>query len=136
MKAGTTSLAHYLRAHPQVHVPERKELYFFTGEDHWRRGTAWYESQFDGAGEALAVGEACVGYSMHPVYADVPERIATVLPRVRFIYLVREPVDRMVSHYRHRVWHGEEDLPIERALFEHGEYLDTSRYAMQVERYL
>ena len=136
MKAGTTSLASYLRAHPQMHLPERKELYFFTAEDNWTRGKEWYEAQFRGAGDALAVGEACVGYAMHPTYQGVPERIATMLPRVRLVYIVREPVDRMISHYRHRAWNGEEDLPIERALREHDVYLDTSRYAMQIDRYL
>jgi hypothetical protein len=117
-------------------MPARKELYFFTAEDNWMRGTDWYEAQFRGAGDALAIGEATVGYAMYPRYLGVPERIASVLPGVRLIYLVREPVDRMISHYRHQVWDGKEDLPIERALREHDLYLSTSRYAMQTDRYL
>ena len=62
MKAGTTSLFHYLRDHPQVFLPEEKELYFFTEEDNWHRGLEWYRSRFRGAGDAKAVGEASVGY--------------------------------------------------------------------------
>ena len=136
MKSGTTSLAHYLRAHPEVYVPDKKELYFFTAEDNWDRGIDWYEAQFRAAGDARAVGEASVGYSMHPRFDGVPERIAKVLPEVRLIYLVREPVERMISQYRHHAWHGWEVLPIDRALRENPVYLDTSRYAMQIERYL
>ena len=57
-KAGTTSLYHYLRGHPQVFMSERKELNFFVENDGWVKGTSWYERQFEGAGDAVAVGEA------------------------------------------------------------------------------
>ena len=46
MKAGTTSLWHYLRTHPQVFMPDVKEVMFFDPRHNWGRGVAWYESQF------------------------------------------------------------------------------------------
>lgn len=158
MSAGTTSLYRYLSEHPQVFMSRRKELYFFVEEANWPKGRTWYERHFDAADGALAVGEACVGYAMHPVFSGVPERIAALLPDVRLIYLVRDPIERMRTQYlRYRfpakvraeepppggdpavaaaLNRGWDRRPIERALLESPVYLNTSRYALQIERYL
>jgi hypothetical protein len=136
MKAGTTSLYRYLRAHPQVFMPEAKELNFFVAERRWHRGRGWYEAQFAGAGDAIAVGEASPIYAMYPEFAGVPDRIARLLPQVRLIYAVRHPIERIRSHYLHQVARGREHGPIEHSLRADPRYLDTSRYAMQIERYL
>ena len=137
MKCGTSSLWHYLRTHPQVTVASIKEPGFFVEELNWRRGLSWYESLFSPNGDGVvAVGEASTQYTKHPKHPGVPERIARYLPDVRLIYLVREPVARMRSHYLHEVTEGYERRPIERALLEDDVYLDLSRYAMQIERYV
>lgn len=137
MKAGTTSLFHYLQVHPQAYLSPLKEVDFFVEEKNWRRGLDWYRAQFDGAGpEALAVGEASTLYTKFPEYQGVPERMAGSVPHARLIYVVRDPIERIRSHYQHRVLAGSERLPIGRAVLEDGRYLDCSRYAMQVERYL
>ncbi len=135
MKGGTTSLYEYLRGHPQVFMPDEKELRFFDG-DTWDRGLAWYEGQFAGGAAALAVGEASVGYTMHPHGPDAAARIAEHLPDARLIYVVRHPVDRIRSHYLFNVSLGVERRPIERAVREEPLYVDTSRYATQIDRYL
>jgi hypothetical protein len=134
-KAGTTSLYHYLRGHPQVFMSQRKELNFFVENDGWVKGTSWYERQFEGAGDAVAVGEASPNYSKYPAFPGVPERIAKLIPDVRLIYLIRHPIDRMRSHYLHEVAALCERRPIGRALAADPRYLNTSRYAMQIERY-
>ena len=80
MKAGTTSLYHYLRDHPQVFMPDTKEVNFFNPLRNWRHGVSWYEEQFRAApAEALAVGEASTSYTKYPWVKDVPERITSVL---------------------------------------------------------
>lgn len=137
MKAGTTSLYQYLKCHPQVFMPHTKELDFFARELNWERGFSWYRRQFLPAGsEVLAVGEASTSYTMYPTYRDVPQRIATHLPEVRLIYVVRHPIERSRSHYRHNVATGRETRPIDEALLKDPCYLDYSRYAFQIERYL
>jgi hypothetical protein len=137
MKAGTTSLFHYLRAHPQVFMSPVKELDFFVEGANWRRGIEWYQKQFEGAGpSAVAIGEASTAYSKHPLVDGVPGRIATYLPNARFVYVVRDPIDRIRSHYEHRVAIGAETLPLEEAVFSNPVYLLCSRYASQVEQYL
>jgi hypothetical protein len=137
MKAGTTSLYHYLRDHPQVFMPETKEVNFFNPLRNWRRGVGWYEEQFaDAPPEATALGEASTSYTKYPWVDGVPERIASVLDDdVRLIYVVRHPIERMRSQYLHQVATGQEWRPIEEAFRKEPMYLHISRYAFQLDRY-
>src|SRR5918999_1701883 len=136
-KAGTTSLWAYLREHPQVFMCEPKELHFFVADMNWTRGLRWYERHFEGAGKAIAVGEACGAYARYPLRPGVPARIAEVLPETRLIYLVRHPIKRMISNYILNVRLAvEREASIDRALLSDPQYLDASRYAMQIEQYL
>lgn len=136
MKAGTTSLFHYLRAHDEIFMPKVKELDFFVEEMNWARGVRWYEQQFAASGGHRVRGEASTVYTKFPRYRGVPERMAALVPDVRLVYLVRDPVDRIRSHYRHRVATGAETAAPEEAVFANPIYLDYSRYALQVEQYL
>lgn len=137
-KAATTSLWHYLGQHPEVFVCPQKETDFFVAEMNWARGVGWYESLFESAAGsgAVAIGEASPNYTMHPSLAGVPERMARVIGDARLIYLLRHPVDRMVSGYVQSLSQGSETLPLARALLERPHYADASRYWMQLERYL
>ena len=103
MKAGTTSLSAWLRAHPQVFVPEQKELHFF--DTLWDRGVDWYRSLFAGAPDGALLGEATPNYM---VIEHWVERMASVVPDARLIVILRHPVDRAWSHYRHSVTRGDE----------------------------
>jgi len=137
MKAGTTSLYHYLQAHPQVATTRYKAPEFFVAEANWHRGINWYRRQFPPVGpEVLAVGEASNVYSKYPRFRGVPKRIASLLPDVRLLYAVRDPLSRIRSHYQTRVAEGSEKAPFAEAVFADPIYLDYSRYALQIEQYL
>lgn len=137
MKAGTTSLYHYLKAHPQVATPQYKAPEFFIEEGTWHRGIDWYAKQFPApAPGVLAVGEASNVYTKFPRYHGVPERIASQLPDVRLIYSVRDPIARIRSHYQTRVTEGSEKAPLAEAVLTNPIYLDYSRYGLQVDQYL
>jgi hypothetical protein len=137
MKAGTTSLYHYLRPHPQVFMPRIKELNFFDQKGTWPRGFGWYARQFkDARPSAVVLGEASPIYTQHPHHRGVPERIAAHLPDVRLIYVVRDPIERIRSHYQHLVAVGLEKKAVDRAVLENPLYLDVSRYAYQIDQYL
>ncbi len=107
-KGGTTALAQYLRAHPQIDMPERKEIDFFIDAavdpyglhepGTWHLGVDWYRRQFPG--DKPICGEASPNYTLGPNVARVVPRMATVLPAARLIYLVRNPLERIRSHYR------------------------------------
>ncbi len=135
MKGGTSSLYEYLRAHPQVFMSEKKELHFFC-EDQFQQGLDWYERWFDEAGSARAVGEASTSYTMYPLLPGVPERMSEVVPDAKLIYLIREPLARIRSTYVHGLAQDMEDRPINEAVLADPRYLDNTRYAMQIDRYL
>jgi sulfotransferase family protein len=136
MRAGTSSLYQYLRVHPQIYMPPAKELSFFASEPD-RRRLEWYRKQFAPAGpEAVAIGEASTIYTKYPRFPGVPERIAALVPEARLVYTVRDPIDRIRSHFHHQVAVRAERAPFERAVFENPIYVDYSRYTMQIEQYL
>jgi sulfotransferase family protein len=135
MKGGTTTLWEYLKMHPEVFMARPKEVKFFMENRTWSEGVGWYEAKFAGAGDAKARGEASTGYTMAHSFPGVPGRIASLIPDVKLIYLLREPIDRMVSHYFHRRSHRKETRSLTRAMLD-PTYLFTSRYAYQLDHYL
>lgn len=132
-KAGTTSLSSYLRSHPDVFMSYNKEPHYFTRE--WERGLAWYESLFEDGARASAVGEASTSYTMWPQHSEAPERIARLLPDVKLIYVVRNPVDRVRSQYAHNLDRALETRSISAAIRQDPSYLDTTRYDQQISRF-
>ena len=148
MKCGTTALHRYLDSHPQISMTGRKELNFFIGDeqppDHraelwwqtgqWHRGVEWYASQFDE--RAPVRGESSPGYTS-PDHEIAASRIADVVADVRLLYLVRDPVQRAVSQYRHHRRDGEERRPLAEALLDpESQYLSRGRYVERVRPFL
>ena len=135
LKCGTTSLHHYLNLHPQVTMSRPKELNFFVEELNWPLGPEWYGAHFDPA--ATVRGETSPHYTDRPRLDGVAERMQEVVPHARIVYMVRDPIDRILSHYLHNVGGGYEHRPLEEALARTDTaYVDRSRYAFQVEPYL
>ncbi|WP_299656935.1 sulfotransferase domain-containing protein [uncultured Jannaschia sp.] len=116
MKAGTSSLFYYLCQHPRIVGPFRKETHYFTAGHRAGKGEDWYRAHFPlrwQLGKGYLTGEATPGYMFEP---DGPERIARALPDIRVIVVLRDPVARAVSHYRHEVAMGREFLPFDQAI--------------------
>ena len=136
LKCGTTSLHHYLNLHPEIAMSRPKELNFFVAELNWDLGPDWYASHFDRA--APVRGETSPHYTNLPRFGGVAARMREVLgAEARIVYMVRDPIDRMLSHYLHNVGGGYESRPLETALANpDSAYVARSRYAMQAEPYL
>lgn len=137
-KCATTSLHFYLDLHPQISMSRKKELNFFVQERNWGRGIEWYASHFTRPGHVR--GESSPLYTTHPFYLGVPERIRATVPEARLIYLVRDPVERMISHYVHAYAAGRETRPVEQAFARPTvegplAYRERSRYHLQLEQY-
>jgi len=132
MKCGTTSLHSYLAEHPQIFMSKQKELDFFIAERNWSRSIEWYRSQFPV--DSVVRGESSPNYTKFPSFPDVPERMHATIPYTKLIYVVRDPIERIVSHYVHRVADGLETRSFEASLetLEDNILVDTSRYAMQL----
>lgn len=135
MKAGTSSLHFYLDQHPDIHMSRTKELRFFVEEVNWPRGLDWYRSQF--SSEVPFAGESTPGYTAYPFRRGVPERMHDTIPDAKLIYVVRDPIDRAVSHYVHQVTAGREQRPLAEAMKSPDEnYVARSSYYLQVTQYL
>jgi hypothetical protein len=135
LKCGTTSLHHYLSLHPEVEMSRPKELNFFVAELNWELGPEWYASHFDPA--ARVRGETSPHYTNRPRFEGVAERMRSVAPDARIVYMVRDPIDRLLSHYLHNAGGGYDARPLAEALAdERSAYWQRSRYAYQVEPYL
>jgi hypothetical protein len=152
-RAGTTSLFRYLAEHPDVGVPEEKELHFFTYN--FGKGAEWYREQFPEDGSVT--GEATPYYLFHP---RAHERMAELVPDAKLLVLLRNPVDRAYSQWAFVRTEGHEPLSFENALeaeeqrlagevermladgtyfsFEHQyhSYLSRGRYAEQLQQWL
>ncbi len=146
-KSGTTTLHMLLRLHPEIFFPARpQELDFFDREKSYARGLDRYRQHFAAAGDRhRAVGQTSTQYLYAP---EAAARIARHLPQVRLIFILRDPVERAWSHYRHAVKYGLERLSFAAALereprrLAHGgnarrffSYADRGFYARQLERY-
>ncbi|MFB2936406.1 sulfotransferase domain-containing protein [Aerosakkonemataceae cyanobacterium BLCC-F154] len=104
-KCGTTSLYQYLIQHPQILPASQKEVHFF--DLNFVRGVDWYRQQFQPVSQGLITGEASPYYIFHPLVA---ERVYKLFPQVKLIALLRNPVERAISHYYHEVRLGCEKL--------------------------
>lgn len=147
MKAGTSAVHEYLAAHPEIAMSQPKELNFFFGpstaprgdrpcwlQGNWHRGTQWYASQFSPTHRIR--GESSPGYTS-PGRRDVAERMHRLVPRARLIYLVRHPLERALSQYRHHRRDGTEARPVGEALLDRGsQYIARSRYYENLRPFL
>jgi hypothetical protein len=135
LKCGTTSLHHYLNLHPEIEMSRPKELNFFVAELNWPLGRDWYTTHF--RPDAEVRGESSPHYTNRPRFEGVAERIRSLLGEPKLIYVVRDPIDRMLSHYLHNVGGGYEERQLADALSDpQSSYVARSRYAFQLEPYL
>lgn len=126
-KCGTTTLCGALALHPGVFMYPRKEIHFFN--HHYGRGLGWYGSLFRAAPPGAVVMEGTPDYAMAGHAAEALPRIAGDLPGVRLVYMARDPIARIESHYVQMVANGRRALPLGEALDRWPEVVDTSRYA-------
>jgi hypothetical protein len=97
-KSGTSSLHLYLDQHPDIAMTSAKEPHFFSDPDRYAVGPPFYDDLFPATAASVRYrGESSTGYQIFP---GVPERIWASVPDCRLVFLLRNPVDRALSHYR------------------------------------
>lgn len=163
-KSGTSSLHEYLNMHPDVYLPEKKELYFwqirknpnksildyYEGRREIPLGIRDYLSHFEAVGDAVAIGEACPSYLYYHNYTiSSLKEIHPCPDSVKIIIILRDPVSRIKSQYRFVKKLSldpselglRESLEREAARIEENKllpdlfYKDVSNYANQVKAY-
>jgi len=131
-RSGTTSLYAYLLTHPNVLPAAKKETVFFNYAYH--KNLDWYRIYFPTISEIenakklkkqkiMISGEATPSYFIDPL---IPKQISHDLPNVKLIILLRNPIERALSHFHHNVLLGIEKLSFEQAIKQENERINKS----------
>ena len=134
-KCGTTSLANHLAKHPEVCFSREKEPEYFSHQTDWQSKIRQYHQLYDPApGQVL--GEASTSYTMIPENENTHLRLFEYNPAMKLIYIMRDPVQRMISHFAHNYVRKRISQPLETEVLENQAYVTRSSYATQIKPYL
>lgn len=135
-KSGTTSLSQLLSSHDSIVCCNKKEPMFFSSVDNWKESLSDYHALFKWQEGALHY-EASTSYTCYPHHnRKIWEDLYAYNPDLKIIYIVRNPVDRIVSSYMHTYKRGYTDLDIETALVKESILMDMTRYATQIRPFI
>ncbi len=135
-KCGTTSLADMLRCHRQVVCCDKKEPHFFATCDNWRLELPNYEKLFKQRSDCIYF-EASTTYTMFPLQnLEIWKDLYEYNPDLKLLYIVRPPLERIISAYMHLYERGYTDLPLEKAVFRTPSLLYVSRYHFQISPFV
>jgi len=122
-KSGTTTLYDILRQHPEMYIPSFKEPHFFDIPENYKNGIDWYKKNYYRNALAKVIADFTPSYFFEK---EAPKRIFDHLGKdVKFIVLLRHPVDRAYSHYLHSIRDEHEDLSFIDSLISEKERLQT-----------
>lgn len=140
-KAGTTWLADALRQHPEIFIPEKKELIYFCKTElatqirnyRYEKPITWYHSFFKGAKPGQIKGE------ISPHYLNSPEAVKKIYqynPEIKILAVLRNPVERVVSHYFYALQIGKiPPVSFGEAISNYPKILSYGLYYMHLTRY-
>ncbi|MDJ0658797.1 MAG: sulfotransferase [Crocosphaera sp.] len=135
MKCATSSLHEQLNQQPQIFMSELKEPNFFSNDEEYNKGLDWYLSHFEAVNNDDLIGESSTHYTKLPTYPHTLERLEKHLPDAKFIYVMRHPINRLVSQYIHEWSQRVISLAINESLDQHPELIEYSLYTKQLQPY-
>ncbi|MEO0530273.1 MAG: sulfotransferase [Planctomycetota bacterium] len=138
MKASTTAFVELLSRHPGVWFSPEKEPHYFTSPDYGDADALRrYADLFAGAPDDAILAEASTGYSKLPDLGPTPQRIRELLGEPKLIYLLRDPVARLVSNFHHSrlAGHYSAGLTLRQAVEADPILVTASLYARQIAAY-
>lgn len=136
MKCATTTLHEQLSAQPGVFMSEPKEPNFFSNDEQFQRGIGWYGSLFAEAQPGDLCGESSTHYTKLPTYPDSVSRLRQHVPNVKLIYVMRHPIERLISQYMHEWSRRTVSGTLSQSLKQRPELYQYSQYSMQLRPYL
>lgn len=135
MKCATSSLHEQLNQQPGIFMSELKEHNFFSNDEEYNKGSEWYLSHFEEANINDLIGESSTHYTKLPTYPHTIERLQKYLPDAKFIYVMRHPINRLVSQYIHEWSQRVISVGINESIDPHPELLEYSLYTKQLQPY-
>lgn len=136
MKCATTTLHEQLEEQVGIFMSHPKEPNFFSDDNQFCRGIDWYSGLFEAASEGDICGESSTHYTKLPTYPNTVKRLHQHLPNVKLIYVMRHPVDRLISQYIHEWSQNKVPGDLSQALKQHPELYEYSLYSRQLQPYL
>ena len=136
MKCATSTLHDQLNRQQGIFMTEPKEPNFFSNDEQFGRGWDWYASLFGEASQGALCGESSTHYTKLPTYPQTVERMHKHLPDVKLIYVMRDPIRRLISQYIHEWTQRQVNEQIDLAVENRPELTDYSRYAMQLKPFI
>ena len=138
VKAGTSAIHEYLNLHPEITMSQLRELAFFTSTLNWHKGIEWYKPHWPEKNKIM--GETSPQYTYAKDWREVPERISRIIPEAKIVYMVRDPIKRMISHYLHCIRNGNERRKLQDILthekMQDVWYVQCSMYHTQISHYM
>ena len=119
MKCATSTLHEQLHRQPGIVMSEPKEIYFFSDMPVFAKGINWYTKHFENVPANELCGESSTHYTKTPTYPATVDRIQKHVPDAKFVYVMRHPIDRLVSQYIHQWTEREISVKIDEAIDEY-----------------
>ena len=137
MKSGTSTLAAQIGAQSGMFMTTPKEPNFFSDDAIWANGMTWYEDLFANANPDDIKGEASTHYTKSPRLPHTIERMTASLKTTpKIVYVLRNPIERAISHFMHAWSEGETERDINDALRRNPDYIDFGCYGMQIAPFI
>lgn len=136
MKCGTSTLAAQLGAQDGIFVTTPKEPNYFSDDDIFAQGPNWYAALFDAAAPGDLRGEASTHYTKRPDLPKTVERLAATGGTPKLVYMIRNPVDRAVSHYIHDWSERRVTAPLDQVAETYAPLIDYGLYGWQISPYI
>lgn len=135
-KCGTTTLFDILNSHPSLVGSSPKEPHFFSNSVDWKAELPKYENLFKQR-DGVQYFEGSTSYTFYPLKNfHIWNDLFAYNPGLKFIYLVRDPISRVISSYMHCYERGYTNLGIEDAIRKERSYIDITRYYTQISPFI
>jgi len=136
MKSATSTLHAQLALQEGIFMTTPKEPNYFSDDEQYAKGEGWYKSLFSEAKSGDLCGESSTHYTKLPHYPLAVKRMAKSLAAAKLIYVMRHPIDRLVSHYIHQWSQQVMKCDINKAVDQYDELIAYSCYARQLQPYI
>jgi len=136
MKCATSTLHEQLACREAFFMTEPKEPNFFNDDALYPVQFGWYKGLFRDARVEQICGESSTHYTKFPTYQGTAQRIHEHTPEARLVYVMRDPVERLVSHYIHEWTEGRARGDISQAVLSDDQFVAYSSYARQLKEYM
>ena len=136
MKSETTTLSQILSNHPDVCFCQIKEPHYFSKTPDWKKNIEDYKALYNPSSNQIC-GEASTTYTFYPRFnKDIWQSLYSFNPKLKFIYIMREPVDRIVSQYMHDYLRGRTKESLEEVVLNQSLYIHITRYFIQIKPFI